>query len=663
MAAESVEATPKEGPSNVKRIDGSIAELFVDAEMPMKVMLQCSVNGDSQPGEQQFVVSRPDDGSGRLAIQIMEPMLSLIKSHKLRTCTLDKATNAALPVLTFVLVAKAGNPAPPLQSPVARFATAPAPAPATVPAEPQLPLPLMLRCYIDGVLQPYEQRVCLRSQGQDTALWLKDPMLSLMRGRRTLSSSFAPAQGSAGSLPEMTVELGDYFTRHRPPPTSQSPPSKRAHPVTGSGDYTALRSSDGSGIRDADDGQRGRKRGAGDAAASAAGASPTKKARRQSHRQQLPSGAGKGAQRSKASSSKQRPTTATRSPFWGVSVHKKRWRTHIWDRGARAMVTLGYFETKEAAAHAYDRASIVFNGTEAKSNFPMSDYQKELPKLKAMAREDVVAYVRSVSSTSSDSSNSSDDSDDDGPASPAAPPVRPAGSTAPVAQAPPAHTRELASARGERGGSGQAHGARRGSAATRQPPPSAPLQEQQLILLAAPPPPFPLQSLQQQQDYQQQLQEQQLLLLAAPPPSSLPPHQPVVTIQAPPPQQQAQQQVPLALMPPPPHQPLVIQATPPHQQQQAQRQLPLALMPPPPHQPLMAQAPQQQQAEQQQLPLALMPPPPHQPQGQQQLQVVALQTQAAGPPRNYGTMSAALAYLFELKVAFDEGALPRHVYQ
>jgi hypothetical protein len=47
---------------------------------------------------------------------------------------------------------------------------------------------------------PLNAQASLRSQGHDTALWLKDPMLSLMRGRRTLSFSFAPSQGSAVSL-------------------------------------------------------------------------------------------------------------------------------------------------------------------------------------------------------------------------------------------------------------------------------------------------------------------------------------------------------------------------------------------------------------------------------------------------------------------------------
>jgi hypothetical protein len=79
-------------------------------------------------------VSRPEDGSGRLAMKIMEPMLSLIKGHTLRTCTLDSDTNAALPVLTMVLVTRGTGTAaaPPPQS-VSMFAAAHEQAPASVP--------------------------------------------------------------------------------------------------------------------------------------------------------------------------------------------------------------------------------------------------------------------------------------------------------------------------------------------------------------------------------------------------------------------------------------------------------------------------------------------------------------------------------------------------
>jgi hypothetical protein len=101
--------------------------------------------------------------------------------------------------------------------------------------------------------------------------------------------------------------------------------------------------------------------------------------------------------------------------------------------------------------------------------------------------------------------------------------------------------------------------------------------------------------------------------------------------------------LPEAPPPLPQHQPLPLVPLP----QQAQQQLLESPPPPPPHQPLMIQAPPQAQQ-----------------QAQQQLQLAAPQAPAAGPPHEYRARSAAIAFLRDLKgVAFDEGALPLHVYQ
>ncbi|KAG1681356.1 hypothetical protein FOA52_007404 [Chlamydomonas sp. UWO 241] len=413
------------------------------------------------------VVSRPEDGGGRLAMKIMEPMLSLIKRHTLHTCTLDRDTNAELPVLTMVLLTKATVPtaSSPPQSSASRPAAAPKQAPSSVPAPASAPAPvtgvavaqhkrggssqhkphkdllqtgapgesddqlearqvsqvggvrpleeldgqgaagslsfpataqqlatmfwgarlelpmlLLLRCHIDGVLQPYEQRASLRSQGHVTALWLKDPMLSLMRGRRTLSWSLAPAQGGTGSLPEMTQ------------------PMMR---VTGSGDHTASESSDGSDSGDDEQapGRRGRKRSviaaATNAAAAAVETPPAKKGR-----SQAPSGAAKVAQKRKATG--EQPVAAATSSFRGVSLNRKSWEAVLWDRDTSSKIYLGVFDSEEEAARVFDRASIVFKGAEAKTNFPVTDYAQELPQLKKMTRKEVIAHERRASNGSAE---------------------------------------------------------------------------------------------------------------------------------------------------------------------------------------------------------------------------------------------------------------------
>ncbi|KAG1668143.1 hypothetical protein FOA52_005135 [Chlamydomonas sp. UWO 241] len=166
------------------------------------------------------------------------------------------------------------------------------------------------------------------------------------------------------------------------------------------------------------------------------------------------------------------------------------------------------------------------------------------------------------------------------------------------------------------------------------------------------------QQTQQQQTQQQQQQASQPLPMVPPPPL--------------PPQQQAQQQ-PLAAPPPlPPHQPLM-QA---QQMQPAQHQLPIPAPQPHLYQSLPLALPAQQaqqarqarQAQQAQPHVAPPPLPVHQPltrapQAQQAQQQLPAAGQAVGPPRDFRARSAALAYLCELKVALDEGALPLDLYQ
>ncbi|KAG1680604.1 hypothetical protein FOA52_015053 [Chlamydomonas sp. UWO 241] len=308
----------------------------------------------------KVLVLRPEDGSDRLAIKIMEPMLSLIKNHTLRTCTLDRDTNAALPVLTMLL----------------QLATL------FGDASVELPMLLLLRCHINGALQLCAQRASLRSHGcgHDTTLLLRDPMLSLMRGRRTLSWSLAPAPGNAGPLPEMTVELGDYDTCHRPPPASESPPSKRTTRVTTCGGHGAPVSSEGGGTGDGPQaqGMRARKRCAADAAnAAATGTPPAKKS--QAHRKQLPSGAAKGAQERKLpkTSNSSKGVVVAESKYHGVRQnHSKSGRWEACIRAGSRRLCLGIYDTCEGAACVYDFAVLSLHGVDTQTaiNFDKGTY-------------------------------------------------------------------------------------------------------------------------------------------------------------------------------------------------------------------------------------------------------------------------------------------------
>jgi len=56
------------------------------------------------------------------------------------------------------------------------------------------------------------------------------------------------------------------------------------------------------------------------------------------------------------------------SPYKGVSPHRGRWRAQIWTDGLK--ISLGVFDTEEAAARAYDEAARHHHGAFAHLNFP-----------------------------------------------------------------------------------------------------------------------------------------------------------------------------------------------------------------------------------------------------------------------------------------------------
>ncbi|GAX74234.1 hypothetical protein CEUSTIGMA_g1683.t1 [Chlamydomonas eustigma] len=108
------------------------------------------------------------------------------------------------------------------------------------------------------------------------------------------------------------------------------------------------------------------------------------------------------------------------SQYRGVTKHRHtgKWESHLWDNAAERapankstssnskgptrkrgkQVYLGGFLYEEDAARAYDRAALVYWGDTASTNFPASQYADELPALRSMTREAVVAALRRGSS-------------------------------------------------------------------------------------------------------------------------------------------------------------------------------------------------------------------------------------------------------------------------
>ncbi|KAK6937104.1 AP2/ERF domain [Dillenia turbinata] len=93
------------------------------------------------------------------------------------------------------------------------------------------------------------------------------------------------------------------------------------------------------------------------------------------------------------------------SIYRGVTRHRwtGRYEAHLWDNSCRRegqsrKGRQGGYDKEEKAARAYDLAALKYWGTSTTTNFPISNYEKELEEMKHMTRQEFVASIRRKSS-------------------------------------------------------------------------------------------------------------------------------------------------------------------------------------------------------------------------------------------------------------------------
>ncbi|XP_062227697.1 AP2-like ethylene-responsive transcription factor AIL5 [Phragmites australis] len=96
------------------------------------------------------------------------------------------------------------------------------------------------------------------------------------------------------------------------------------------------------------------------------------------------------------------------SIYRGVTRHRwtGRYEAHLWDNSCRRegqsrkgrQVYLGGYDKEEKAARAYDLAALKYWGPTTTTNFPVSNYEKELEEMRSMTRQEFIASLRRKSS-------------------------------------------------------------------------------------------------------------------------------------------------------------------------------------------------------------------------------------------------------------------------
>nr|WFI63163.1 AP2-2 protin [Morus alba] len=96
------------------------------------------------------------------------------------------------------------------------------------------------------------------------------------------------------------------------------------------------------------------------------------------------------------------------SIYRGVTRHRwtGRYEAHLWDNSCRRegqarkgrQVYLGGYDKEEKAARAYDLAALKYWGANATTNFPVSNYSKELEEMKHVTKQEFIASLRRKSS-------------------------------------------------------------------------------------------------------------------------------------------------------------------------------------------------------------------------------------------------------------------------